>query len=80
MLSLRALELFNLNFQSLKFVSRYRETQLQVAENLCDLWNLSPDRYQCFKIEGIFYFQQLVIQVLIKTQNVYCSRHQCCKG
>ena len=37
MLSLRALELFNLNFQSLKFVSRYRDTQLQVTENLCDL-------------------------------------------
>ena len=30
-------ELFNSNFQSLEVVSRYRDTQLQVTENLCDL-------------------------------------------
>ena len=30
-------ELFNLNFQSLEVVSRYRDTQLQVTENLCYL-------------------------------------------
>ena len=28
-------ELFNLNFQSLEVVSRYRDPQLQVTENLC---------------------------------------------
>ena len=49
-------ELFNLNSQSLEVVSRYRDTQLQVTENVCDLSNLSPNIYQCFKIEGIFYF------------------------
>ena len=26
------------------------------------------------------YFEQLVIEVVIKTQNVYCSRHRCAKG
>ena len=29
--------LLNLNFQSLEVVSRYRDTQLQVTENVCDL-------------------------------------------
>ena len=33
-----------------------RDTQLQVTENVCDLWNLGPDIYQCFKIEGICHF------------------------
>ena len=49
-------QIFNLNFQSLEVVSRYRDTQLQVTENLCDLWNLGPNIYQGFKLEGIFYF------------------------
>ena len=63
MLTLRSLtELLNFNFQSLEVVSRYRDTQLQVIENLCDLWNLSPNIYQCFKTEGIFYFLQLIIR------------------
>ena len=47
---------------------RYRDTQLQVTENLCDLWNLGPNIYRwyiniclsvcfnMFKIEGKFYF------------------------
>ena len=61
-------------------MSRYRDPQLQVTENLCDLQILSPNIYHCFKIESIIYFQQMVIQVLVKTQNVYCSRHQCAKG
>ena len=30
-------ELFNLNLQSLEVVSRYRDPQIQVTENLCDL-------------------------------------------
>ena len=30
-------EICNLNFLSLEVVSRYRDTQLQVTENLCDL-------------------------------------------
>ena len=71
-------ELFNLNFQSLVVVSRYRDTQLQVTENVL----ICPNMYQCFKIEGIFYFlitgyQGLYRPVLIKTHNVYCSRDQC---
>ena len=37
-----------------------------MTENLCDLQNVSPNIYQCFKIESIFYFYQLIIQVLIK--------------
>ena len=38
-------DLFNLNFQSLDVVSRYRDTQLQVTENLGDLLNLGPNIY-----------------------------------
>ena len=49
-------DLFYLNFQSLEVVSRYRDPQLQVTENLCFLWNLSPNIYQCFKIASTFYF------------------------
>ena len=77
-------EPFNLYFQSLEVVSRYRDTQLQVAENVCDLCNLSPDisknmfqdwRHILFLTTG---HQGYVIQMLIKTQtNVYCSRHHC---
>ena len=55
-------ELFKLFFQSLEVVSRYRDTQPQVTENECDLSNLSPNINQCFKIEGIFYREQLVIE------------------
>ena len=73
-------ELFNLNFRSPEVVSRYRDTQLRVTENLCDFGKLSPNIYSCLKIEGIFYFEKRFIQVLIKTQNVNCSRHQCSKG
>ena len=40
---------------------RYRKTQLQVTGNLCYLWNLGPNIYQYFKIERIFYCEQLVI-------------------
>ena len=54
--SLKNTEQFNLNFQSLEVVPRYRDTQLQVTENLCDLLNLGPDIYQFFKFKGIFYF------------------------
>ena len=46
----------NLHFQPLEVVSRYRDPQLQVTENVCYLWNLTLNIYQCFKIEGIFYF------------------------
>ena len=55
-------EPFNLNFQSLEVVSRYRETQLQVTENVCYLRNIRPNIYQCFKIKGIFYSEQLVLR------------------
>ena len=47
-------QLLNLNVLSLEVVSRYRDTQLQVTENLYDLWNLSPKICQCFNIEGIY--------------------------
>ena len=30
-------------------MSRYRDPQLQVTENLCDLRNLIPDIYQVFQ-------------------------------
>ena len=49
-------EIFNLNFHSPEVVSRYRDTQLQVSENLCDLRKLNRNIYQYFKIESIFYF------------------------
>ena len=58
--SVTPLELFN--FQSPEVVSRYCDTQLQVTENLCYLWNLTPNIYQCFRIEGIFSCKQLVIR------------------
>ena len=35
--NLQSTDPFDLNFQSLEVVSRYRDTQLQVTENLCDL-------------------------------------------
>ena len=54
-------ELFNLHFQSLEVVSRYRDTQLQVTENVCYLRNFSLNLYQYFKIEGIFYCEQFAI-------------------
>ena len=57
-------------------MSRYRDTQLQVTENLSDLQNLSPNIYQFFKSGIIVYFKKLVIQVLIEGQDVYCIRHQ----
>ena len=44
-----SIELFNLNFQSLEVVSRYRDQQLQVAENVCDLQKLGLNIYQFFK-------------------------------
>ena len=49
-LSTLSTELFNLNFQSLEAVSRYRDPQFQVTENLCGLLNLSPNIYQCVRI------------------------------
>ena len=49
-------DLRNFNFQPREVVSRYRDPQLQVTENLCYLRNSSPNIYQCFKIESIFYF------------------------
>ena len=61
-------ELINLHCQSLEIVSRNRDTQLQVNENVCYLWNLSPNIYQSFKIEGIFYCEQSYNIVLTKTQ------------
>ena len=36
-------KLIYLNFQQLKVVSRYRDPQLQVAENYSYLFNLSTD-------------------------------------
>ena len=33
--------------------SRYRDTQLQVTENICDLKNLSPKIYHYFEILNI---------------------------
>ena len=47
-------ELLNFIFQLLEVVSRCRDTQLQVTENVCYLWNLCPNIFKCFKIECIF--------------------------
>ena len=50
-------------------MSRYRDTQLQVTENvcLCEIQiTICHDIYQCFKIEGIFYHvycEQFVIRL-----------------
>ena len=71
------------NFQSLEVLSRYRDTQLQVTENLCDLRNLSPNIYQRFTIEGIFYCEQLALRGYTganKNTGYLLHRHQCSKG
>ena len=39
---------------------------LQGTENLCDLRNLSPNIYQCFKIKNILLTTDYRLQVLIK--------------
>ena len=65
-------------------MSRYRDPQLQVTENMCDLRNLSTN---------ISVFQDWKHILLLTTgytgasknkdvrkQNVYCGLHQCSKG
>ena len=47
-------------------MSRYREPQLQVTENVCDLCYLGPNIYQCFKIEGIYTFNNWLYRWLYK--------------
>ena len=44
-------DLYNLNFQTLEVVSRYRDPQLQVTENLCYSRNFSPNIDHCFNAE-----------------------------
>ena len=73
------------SIQSLEVVSRYRDPQPQVTENVCYLRNLSPNiiYISVSRLKAYFTFNNWlsgVTQVLIKTQNVYCSRHQCSKG
>ena len=41
-------KLFYSNFHPLEVVSRYRDTQLQVAENYSYLFNLSSDIYKYY--------------------------------
>ena len=48
-------DLFNLNFQSLEIVSRYRDPQLQVTENLGDLWNSSSIIYHVSRFKNILF-------------------------
>ena len=48
-------DLFNVHFLQIELVSGYRDTQLEVTENVYDMWNLSLNIYQYFKIEGIFH-------------------------
>ena len=53
-----------LNFQSLEVLSRYCDTQLQVTENVCDLWNFKSQHVcQCFKIK-LFYFSNWLSEVI----------------
>ena len=47
-------EISNLNFQSLEGVSRYRDPQLQVIENLCDLRNSSPNNLSVSRLNAYF--------------------------
>ena len=44
-------KLIYLNFQPLEVVSRYRDPQLQVAENYSYLFNLSPNIYKSFCLD-----------------------------
>ena len=53
-------ELYNLNFQSLEVVSRYRDPQPQVTENYLVSWNLIQNECQGLKFWDKFYFQQPV--------------------
>ena len=57
-------ELFNLNFQSLVVVSRYRDTQLQVTENVCDLWNSSPNIFSVSRLKAYFSFNTWLYRCL----------------
>ena len=73
-------ELFNLNFQSPEFVSRYRDPQIQEIENLCDLWNLSPITYiSVSRLQVYFTMNSSLSGVMHKGANKKHSRHQCSK-
>ena len=58
-------------------MSRYRDTQLQVTENVCYVLNLSPNIYiSVSRLKAYFIVDSLlsgVIRVQIKTQNIYFS-------
>ena len=65
-------------FHSLEVVSRYYDTQLQVTENLCDLWNSSLNIYQFQDWKHILWWTASYqgYTGANKKQNVYCSGHQ----
>ena len=51
----------------------------RVTENWWYMGNLSPNIYQCFKIEHMLLLTTGYAEAN-KTQNDYCSRRQCAKG
>ena len=56
----------------------YRDTQLQMTENWCDLWNLSPNVYQY--LNHILLTTTSYTGVNKNTRLFYCSRHQCSRN
>ena len=65
-IELQPLKIWNIKFED---VFRYRDAQLQMAENVCDLWNLSPNMFQCW-VEDCYFWANDYTSVLIKIQNL----------
>ena len=68
----KSTELFNLNFQPLEVVSRYRDPQLQVTKNSLNRPNLGQNvsDYRGFEIH-FFKFQILLYIRLLKHKKQY---------
>ena len=63
----------NMLFVKFKSQCTWDISVFQVTENLCYLWKFSPNIYQYFKIEGIFYCEQLIIRDYAGTnENTEC--------
>ena len=54
-------KLNNLNFHPLEVVSRYRDPQLQVAENYCYLFNLTPKIWKSLNTDIILKNWDLIV-------------------
>ena len=68
----------NLNFQPLEVVSRYRDPQLQVAENYSHLFNFWSDIYCSNTISRIKLFIQMTNTINLH-EEVLCTGTSTCK-